>query len=87
MRALRKRLLDLDDHEALLLRALASEWEQLAEDLAKEASVDKVDFTALETAARDRRLVVELLRQFNLPPLSCYCNGPDEITENLLLRE
>lgn len=87
MRALRKQLMDLDDREALLFRALASEWEQLSEDIAAEASVEKVDFRALAAANRDRRLVVELLRQFNLPPLSCYCSGPDEATENLLMRE
>lgn len=87
MKELRKRLVELDDHQSILFRALAAEFEQLTEDLAAEASVPKVDFLAVSAASRDRRLVIELLRHYNLPPLSDYCSGPDEGTEDQLLRE
>lgn len=87
MKLLRKTLIDLSDHETILFRALAAEWEQLAEDMSNEANARNVDFLALASATRDRRLLIELLRQYNLPPLASYCAGPDEDGEELILRE
>jgi hypothetical protein len=87
MRLLRKRLIDLNDHETIMFRALAAEWEQLTEDICQETHVRVPDFLALTSATRDRRLVIELLRQHCLPPLASYCCGPDEYGEDLILRE
>lgn len=87
MMAIRQRLVELDDYQSILFRALATEFEQLTEDLAVEASAPKVDLLAVSAASRDRRLVIELLRRYNLPPLSAYCSGPDVMTEEQLLRE
>ena len=87
MKQLRRCLADLDDHQAILFRALAAEWEQLNEDLVVEASVPKVDFLAISAASRDRRLVIELLRNYSLPPLSDLIDGPDLFGEEQLLRE
>lgn len=87
MKLARKSLIGLDDYETILFRALASEWEQLTEDISTEAGVPNVDFLALSSATRDRRLLIELLRQFNLPPLAAYCAGPDADGEENILRE
>jgi len=87
MDLLRKRLADLTDEENVIYRALCGELEQIAEAIAAEAVCSKPDLSAIAAAQRDRRLAVQWLRRFNLPPAGVSCDGPSEQEEELLLRE
>lgn len=87
MALLRKRLAELTDEENLLYRALCGELEEIADTIAEEGSCSKPDLMAIAAAQRDRRLAVQWLRHFNLPPAAVFCDGPNEIEEELLLRE
>ncbi len=87
MALLRKRLNDLTDEESLLYRALCAELESIAEAIGAEAACLRPDLSAIAAAHRDRRLAVQWLRQFNLPPAAVIFDGPSEREEDLLLRE
>lgn len=87
MTLLRKRLSELTDEENLLYRALCGELEEIAEAIAAEAICPKPDLSAIAAAQRDRRLAVQWLRHFNLPPAAVACDGPSEQEEEQLLRE
>lgn len=85
--ALRQHPSDLDDHDRALWVALAASWQALADDLAAEAALPLPDLRAVAAAARERILLLQLLRSFGLPPLAFCCDGPDEDEEVVLLRE
>lgn len=87
MALLRKRLVDLADEESLLYRALCGELEDISQTIAAEAACPRPDFAAIAAAQRDRRLAVQWLRRFSLPPAAVSCDGPSEIEEELLLQE
>ncbi len=87
MALLRKRLADLTEEENLLYRALCGELEEIAQSLADEAACPKPDLMAIAAAQRDRRLAVQWLRRFHLPPAAVFSDGPSEQEEELLLRE
>lgn len=84
---IRKRIQDLSAREFCLYRAICLELDELAEEIDLEALTDR-DLLALAAAMRDRRLLVEWLRDLHLPPSSLYCHrGISEPMEELLLRE
>ncbi|MFM8526445.1 MAG: hypothetical protein ACKOCM_12635 [Cyanobacteriota bacterium] len=83
----RKLIQDLTAREFCLYRAICLELDALAEDI-EAVRPGGEDFPTLATAMRDRRLLVEWLRDLHLPPSSMYGHhGISEALEEQLLRE
>ena len=83
----RKTLLELDEPEMVIFRALVVELETLTDSIQVEALARCPDLVALAVANRDRRYVIQWLRNLNLPSMADYCDGPDLVDEELLLKE
>lgn len=81
----RKLIQDLTVREYCLYRAICLELDGLAEEIDLEGRSGG-DFLSLATAMRDRRFLVEWLREFHFPP-SCHygTSGITEEQEDLLL--
>ena len=68
---IRKRIQELTAREFCLYRAICLELDELAEEIDLEG-LPGGDFVGLAAAMRDRRLLVEWLRDLQLPPSSHY---------------
>ena len=81
----RQRLGDLNLRDFCLYRAICLELEALEETIELQGLLGR-DFLELSVAMRDRRLLVEWLRELRLPPSSDYSdNGiTPELEEQLL---
>lgn len=83
----RQRIQDLTARDFCLYRAICLELDALAEEIQLEA-LPQGDFVALAAAMRDRRLLVEWLRDLQLPASSFYGHrGISEAMEEQLLHE
>ena len=84
---LRKRIQELTAREFCLYRAICLELDELAEEI--EGQGDQLhDVLTLATAMRDRRLLVQWLRELQLPPSAMYGrHGLSETMEDRLLRD
>ncbi len=81
----RKLIQNLTVREYCLYRAICLELDGLAEEIDLEGRRGG-DFLCLATAMRDRRLLVEWLRDLHFPPSSHYgTSGITEEVEDLLL--
>ncbi len=84
---IRKLIQDLTARDFCLYRAICLELDELAEEIDLEGLAGG-DFLSLATAMRDRRLLVEWLRDLHLPPSSKYGRrGISEVMEERLLSE
>ena len=81
----RQRLAALSLRDYSLYRAICIELEDLQETIQLEGLLGR-DFLALSVAMRDRRLLVEWLRDLRFPPSSQYTDGgiSEEGEEELL---
>ena len=70
----RQRLADLSLRDFCLYRAICIELEDLQDTIQLEGLLGR-DFHVLSVAMRDRRLLVEWLRDLLLPPSSQYTDG------------
>jgi len=83
----RKTIGDLSLREYCLYRAICIELEALQQAIVFEAVVH-VDLENLSTAMRDRRLLIEWLRELHLPPSADYADtGLTADVEDQLLME
>lgn len=83
----RQRIQDLTARDFCLYRAICHELDALAEEIDLEA-LPYGDFMALSAAMRDRRLLVEWLRDLDLPASALYGHrGISEAMEEQLLRD
>lgn len=81
----RQHLGELSLRDFCLYRAICMELDDLQETIQLEGLLGR-DLIALSVAMRDRRLLVEWLRELGLPPSSLYCqHGISEEDEELLL--
>ncbi len=84
---IRKLIQDLTARDFCLYRAICLELDELAEEIDLEGLAGG-DFLSLSTAMRDRRLLVEWLRDLHLPPSANYGRrGITEVMEERLLSE
>jgi hypothetical protein len=81
----RQRLSELSLRDFCLYRAICIELEDLQDTIQLEGLLGR-DFLALSVAMRDRRLLVEWLRDLRFPPSSQYTDGgiSEEAEEELL---
>jgi hypothetical protein len=81
----RRRIIQLSLREYCLYRAICSELEALEEAIQVEGSLGR-DLMDLAVAMRDRRLLVEWLRDLDYPPSSEYSYGgiTPELEEQLI---
>lgn len=83
----RKLIQDLTAREFCLYRAICLELDELAEEI-DAAGLAGGDFLTLATAMRDRRFLVDWLRELHLPPSSMFGHrGISEAMEEQLLSE
>ncbi|MEY3757268.1 MAG: hypothetical protein RLZZ263_422 [Cyanobacteriota bacterium] len=83
----RKSIRELSLREYALYRAICNEIEDLQEAILHSANA-RIDFEDLAGSMRDRRLLVEWLRELDLPPSSDYSDsGLSEEAENQLIAE
>ncbi|UPM51211.1 MULTISPECIES: hypothetical protein [unclassified Synechococcus] len=81
----RSKISELTLRDYALYRAICSELEALEDTIQVAGEIGR-DFLELAVAMRDRRLLIEWLRELNLPPSSEYTYGgitPD-LEEQLL---
>ncbi len=83
----RKTIVQLTDREYALYRAIAVELEDLQRSIRREDYCG-LDVTELAVAMRDRRFLVEWLRELRLPPASDFndCGLTAEV-ENQILKD
>jgi hypothetical protein len=67
----RKKIIHLTDREYALYRAICVELDDLQRTIRRE-DYDGLDVTELTVAMRDRRFLVEWLRELRLPPASTF---------------
>jgi hypothetical protein len=67
----RKKIIHLTDREYALYRAICVELDDLQRTIRRE-DYDGLDVTELTVAMRDRRFLVEWLRELRLPPASNF---------------
>jgi len=67
----RKTIIHLTDREYALYRAICVELDDLQRTIRRE-DYDGLDVTELTVAMRDRRFLVEWLRELRLPPASNF---------------
>lgn len=81
----RRRLSELSLRDFCLYRAICIELDDLQETIQCDGLLGR-DFLALSVAMRDRRLLVEWLRDLRFPPSSLYSDhGISEAVEEQLL--
>jgi hypothetical protein len=81
----RKTIVQLTDREYALYRAIAVELEDLQRSIRRE-DYDGLDVAELAVAMRDRRFLVEWLRELRLPPASDFndCGLTTEVEDQIL---
>jgi hypothetical protein len=81
----RKTIAQLTDREYALYRAIAVELEDLQRSIRRE-DYGGLDVAELAVAMRDRRFLVEWLRELRLPPASDFndCGLTDEVEIQIL---
>ncbi|MEN9768361.1 MAG: hypothetical protein RLZZ32_2321 [Cyanobacteriota bacterium] len=81
----RRRLSELSLRDFCLYRAICLELDDLQETIQFDGLLGR-DFLALSVAMRDRRLLVEWLRDLRYPPSSFYSDHgiSEEVEEQLL---
>jgi hypothetical protein len=81
----RKTIVQLTDREYALYRAIAVELEDLQRSIRRE-DYGGLDVEELAVAMRDRRFLVEWLRELRLPPASDFndCGLTDEVEIQIL---
>ena len=81
----RKTIAQLTDREYALYRAIAVELEDLQRSIRRE-DFGGLDVAELAVAMRDRRFLVEWLRELRLPPASDFndCGLTDEVEIQIL---
>lgn len=83
----RYRIRELSAKEYCLYRVICGELDDLQKEINSDGSFGP-DLLSLSTAMEDRRLLVEWLRELNLPPASLYCDcNLTELVEDELLKE
>ena len=82
----RKTIIHLTDREYALYRAICVELDDLQRSIRRE-DYDGLDVTELAVAMRDRRFLVEWLRELRLPPASNFndCGVTVEMEELILM--
>ena len=81
----RKTIVQLTDREYALYRAISVELEDLQRSIRRE-DYGGLDVAELAVAMRDRRFLVEWLRELRLPPASDFndCGLTIEVEEQIL---
>jgi len=83
----RKTIVQLTDREYALYRAISVELEELQRSIRRE-DYGGLDVAELAVAMRDRRFLVEWLRELRLPPASCFNDcGLTVVVEEQILKE
>jgi hypothetical protein len=83
----RKRIIHLTDREYALYRAICGELDDLQRSIRRE-NYGGLDVSELAVAMRDRRFLVEWLRELRLPPASNFNDcGLTVEAENLILTD
>jgi hypothetical protein len=83
----RKTIRELTLRDYALYRAICNEIEDLQEAILHSANA-RIDFQDLAVAMRDRRMLVEWLRELGFPPSSDYSDsGLSEAAEDQLMAE
>jgi hypothetical protein len=83
----RKRIIHLTDREYALYRAICGELDDLQRSIRRE-NYGGLDVSELAVAMRDRRFLVEWLRELRLPPASDFNDcGLTVEAENLILTD
>lgn len=83
---LRKTIAQLTDREYALYRAISVELEDLQRTIRRE-DYGGLDMDELAVAMRDRRFLVEWLRELRLPPAADFNDcGLNLLVENLILK-
>jgi hypothetical protein len=83
----RKTIVQLTDREYALYRAISVELEDLQRSIRRE-DYGGLDVAELAVAMRDRRFLVEWLRELRLPPASYFNDcGLTVVVEEQILKE